>query len=261
MTRIAITTRTSPSRYDTSRIYVIGDDGIGSHESIEGHGSQGMSPLIFPESEFRRASYIGFKGQELKIPLRFALISSSVDLSLDDLTPMVGTATVIDPVVFPGGVKTVQDQLLWLMEYVWAPGMDRQSWIYIEDTGVYDRTNNAALITGANQVDPCVVFSPLHGLANGDVVLIQGVEGMTELNDRWYIVSAATPNTIALLDLDSNTIDATGYAAWTAGGTVGTSPPGLPCVIESVRHRMSPRFSIDRKMDFELNLVAGGNLI
>lgn len=75
------------------------------------------------------------------------------------------------------------------------------------------------VITGATNANPVVVTSVAHGKSNGDLVLIAAVGGMTELNGRYFTLSAVAANTFALQDEDGVDVDGTAYAAYTAGGT------------------------------------------
>ncbi len=80
-------------------------------------------------------------------------------------------------------------------------------------------------ITGISQADPGVVTMASSPFSNGDIVIIEGVVGMTEVNydftaSKIYIVASDTATTFALTDLDGNNIDTTGFTAWSSGGTV-----------------------------------------
>lgn len=57
--------------------------------------------------------------------------------------------------------------------------------------------------------------------ANGDVMFLSDISGMTQLNGRYVKVANvnAGANTFELNDLNGVAIDTTGYGAWTAGGT------------------------------------------
>lgn len=84
-------------------------------------------------------------------------------------------------------------------------------------------TSTAQNITGISQTDPAVVtYSGSDTYANGDEVYITGVVGMTEVNNKFYRVANvnAGANTFEITDTDGNDIDATGYTAWSSGGTV-----------------------------------------
>lgn len=72
----------------------------------------------------------------------------------------------------------------------------------------------APVITAITQANPAVVSDASHGLVDGQVVLISGVVGMTELNGKRFIIEELTSGTFSLLGVDS-----TGYGAYTSGGT------------------------------------------
>ncbi len=57
-------------------------------------------------------------------------------------------------------------------------------------------------ITGATKTNPVVVTAPGHGFSNGNVVLITGEGGMSELNGRPFVVAGATSNTFQLSGVD-----------------------------------------------------------
>ncbi len=70
-------------------------------------------------------------------------------------------------------------------------------------------------ITAITNANPAVVTSNAHGLANGEIIQIQDVVGMTQLNNHVFTVSAVTANTFALLAENSS-----GYTAYVSGGIV-----------------------------------------
>jgi hypothetical protein len=73
------------------------------------------------------------------------------------------------------------------------------------------------VITGITKADPAVVSSAAHGLAIGDIVRIANVVGMTEVNQREFVVRAVpTAGSFSLLGCDS-----TGYTAYSSGGVWG----------------------------------------
>ena len=76
-------------------------------------------------------------------------------------------------------------------------------------------------ISGATQADPVVITtSSAHGLNNEDEVLITDVVGMTELNNKRFLVANKTSTTFELQDKDGNDIDGSGFTAYTSGGTI-----------------------------------------
>lgn len=77
----------------------------------------------------------------------------------------------------------------------------------------------AGTITGITQANPAVVTtSAAHDLTDGDIVKILDVVGMTEVNDRTFVVANKTATTFELTGEDS-----TGHTAWSSGGTVEMS--------------------------------------
>lgn len=89
----------------------------------------------------------------------------------------------------------------------------------------------AKTITGITQAAPGVITSVAHGYANGDIVLLV-IDGMTQLNNRAYVVQGITTDTFQLQGPDGATgVDTTDYDAFTAGSaykiTLGTSITGV----------------------------------
>lgn len=78
-------------------------------------------------------------------------------------------------------------------------------------------------ITAVTAADPAVVTSTAHGLSNGDEVYVTAVAGMTQLNGRNFLIANVTANTFELQTLDGVDVDASGYTAYTSGGTA--TPP------------------------------------
>ncbi|SIO58411.1 ubiquitin-activating E1 FCCH domain-containing protein [Paraburkholderia phenazinium] len=74
-------------------------------------------------------------------------------------------------------------------------------------------------ITGISQANPGVVSDPGHGYSNGDLVLLQGIVGMTQMNQRFGVVANVTTNTYTLTDMYGNPINTVAYSAYVSGGT------------------------------------------
>ena len=74
-------------------------------------------------------------------------------------------------------------------------------------------------ISGATQANPVVVTTATaHGRANGETVFITGVNvGMTQINNRSFVVGGVTPTTFQLVG--ENGI---GHGAWSGGGQTWT---------------------------------------
>lgn len=77
----------------------------------------------------------------------------------------------------------------------------------------YDADSPGGTITGISKANPAVVTSTAHGLAQGDVVQITGVVGMTEVNNSSFIVNPLNSSTYELIDTDSS-----GYGTYVSGG-------------------------------------------
>lgn len=74
-------------------------------------------------------------------------------------------------------------------------------------------------ILGATKANPCVV-NVVNTLAVGDWVFISGVNGMTQLNGKYFIVHARDATHITLYDLFNQPVDSSAFGTWTSGGTV-----------------------------------------
>jgi hypothetical protein len=70
------------------------------------------------------------------------------------------------------------------------------------------------VITGITAANPPVVSSTAHGYANGDLVFIDSVAGMTQVNKRLFVVANQAANTFELKGIDGSA-----YSAYTSGGT------------------------------------------
>ena len=83
---------------------------------------------------------------------------------------------------------------------------------FYKDGGLLTEASQS--ITAVTQANPAVVTITSHTFTNGDRVLISGVAGMTELNNREFTVANTTANTFELSGIDSTAFD-----AYTSGGT------------------------------------------
>lgn len=73
-------------------------------------------------------------------------------------------------------------------------------------------TDTISAITKAN---PAVATETAHGRVTGDVIKILSAVGMTEVNDRVFIIERIDVNSYRLVDTDS-----TSYGTYTGGGKV-----------------------------------------
>ena len=91
----------------------------------------------------------------------------------------------------------------------------------LKNIGVYPRLPYAD-ITAATKTNPVVITAPGHDLSSGTNVVIDGVNGMTQLNNNSYYVWVVNTTTFKLYsDINLNVpVDGTGYGVWTSSGTV-----------------------------------------
>lgn len=82
-------------------------------------------------------------------------------------------------------------------------------------------TLTGTTITGLTKANPGVVTAVAHGLSNGHRVIITGVGGMVEVNNREFLVAGVTANTFQLTHAQTGAnINTTAYTTFTSGGTV-----------------------------------------
>lgn len=113
-------------------------------------------------------------------------------------------------------------------------------------------TVNISAITKAN---PGVVTTAAHTFLDGETVKIASVTGMTEVNDKYFIVKNPTSTTLELYALQSGgvvsgdgggtsaqPVDTTGYTTYVSGGTVtrtstatGTLAPGTTTTLTATK--------------------------
>lgn len=74
-------------------------------------------------------------------------------------------------------------------------------------------------ITGITKANPAVV-SVVNTYSVGDVVYISSVSGMTQVNGRYFKISARAGGTITLADLNGTAVNSSSYSNWSSGGTV-----------------------------------------
>ena len=79
-------------------------------------------------------------------------------------------------------------------------------------------TGVSKTITAVTQASPGVITSSSHGFTNGDEIVIASVVGMTELNNKSFLVANVTTNTFTLTDLFGVAINTTSFSAYTSGG-------------------------------------------
>ena len=80
----------------------------------------------------------------------------------------------------------------------------------ITDIGI-DLTGPQRSISKASRKRPVEITSRGHGFANGDVVWVSGVGGMTQINNRAFVVAGRSNNSFELNDQNGNRIDGRNY--------------------------------------------------
>ncbi|MER9248398.1 ubiquitin-activating E1 FCCH domain-containing protein [Mesorhizobium sp. M0590] len=94
-------------------------------------------------------------------------------------------------------------------------------------TDEWGARGSAIAITGITRANPAVVTAPSHDLSNGDVVRIDGVEGMTQVNKLTFTVINVTTDGFELSGLDSSI-----YRDYSSGGKLA---PGVRMKTASVK--------------------------
>jgi hypothetical protein len=133
-----------------------------------------------------------------------------------------------DPVVLIPFQYNVEQSyvLLFGPGYIW----------FLKDQGIITHPANG--ITNITQDNPAVVSSAGHGFSNGARIIITGVVGMTEVNNRQFVVSNVTTDEFELTGIDS-----TNYDAYDSGGSaaeiVELTTPYLADEIETITFAQS----------------------
>lgn len=94
---------------------------------------------------------------------------------------------------------------------------------------VYDN-GDQNVIAGATEADPCVITyttanytgGDLDAVADGDIIEITGVGGMTELNTNFYLINNINTGakTFELQTLAGVDVDSQAYTTYTSGGVM-----------------------------------------
>ncbi|HVZ63335.1 MAG TPA: ubiquitin-activating E1 FCCH domain-containing protein, partial [Lacunisphaera sp.] len=82
-------------------------------------------------------------------------------------------------------------------------------------------TNGSASIKAVTKANPGVVTTTAaHGFADGNIVYISGVKGMTELNGNTYMVKNPTSTTFQLYTTAGVKVNTSGYTTYSKNGTI-----------------------------------------
>lgn len=78
----------------------------------------------------------------------------------------------------------------------------------------YAGRETAKTITGATQANPCAITAVAHGYSTGDEVFISGIVGMTQINNRTFVITKTGADTFTLDGENS-----TAHTAYSSGGS------------------------------------------
>lgn len=82
-------------------------------------------------------------------------------------------------------------------------------------------TETPVAVSGMTNANPALLSTLLpHGFSDGDEVFVSGVQGMTQVDSRFFLVSASTPTAFQILDSFGDTVDARAYGVYAGGGQV-----------------------------------------
>lgn len=90
-------------------------------------------------------------------------------------------------------------------------------------SGKYTGGGKASLvisINGVTSANPAVVTANAHGFTTGQEVYLSGVQGLTSLNGRFFLVNVLNANQFTLTDIFGTVISTLGQPAYTTGGVV-----------------------------------------
>jgi hypothetical protein len=88
-----------------------------------------------------------------------------------------------------------------------------------KDGGQVLDTSSTGTVSAATKANPCVITDTSHGYADGDEIFISGVVGMTELNNRNFLVASKTTHTYQITNLAGTAINSTAYTTLSGSGT------------------------------------------
>jgi hypothetical protein len=85
---------------------------------------------------------------------------------------------------------------------------------------VLNLTGTQITLSAATKARPVVVTVNNHGFSNGDVVWVTGVGGMTQLNNKAYVVTNKSTNGFELYTTAGGRVDGRNYSNFTGNGKV-----------------------------------------
>jgi hypothetical protein len=73
-------------------------------------------------------------------------------------------------------------------------------------------------ITGVTQGTTTILTAPGHTYVDGDWVLLTGIGGTVQLNDRYFVIESISGSQLTVFDTYGNPVDSTNYGTYTSGG-------------------------------------------
>jgi len=156
-------------------------------------------------------------------------------LTLDSPIAITG-ATAADPVVvtavahgFSDGDEVDIEGIDWTTQYDSSENQTNPDQLNGRRYHVVDKTTDTITLAEANlegyitaitQANPGVVTADAHGLADGDIVVLADIAGMTEANNNIYKVANKTTNTFELNTAADANVNTSGFTAYTNGGHI-----------------------------------------
>ena len=96
---------------------------------------------------------------------------------------------------------------------------------------------------------PKLTIGAGHGLLKGDLVVVAGIGGMTQLNGVWTVLN--TGSNYVILD-----VDASGFDAYTSGGTVGNTAATITDKLRSgFRRTVGPIPRADPSAEYQIRIT------
>jgi len=126
-------------------------------------------------------------------------------------------------------------------------------------------TEGQRLIIAITQANPGVVSITGHGLVDGDIIALHGVEGMIEANDTIFKVANSTADTFELNTVGDATVNTTGFTTYTNGGSAYNAEDGSEFKVYvsagNVRKTVTFVFALNHLEGEEVVVLSDGNVV
>lgn len=132
------------------------------------------------------------------------------------LSSRMGTKYILQAYKSSTAVRLIPFQASTTVGYVLEFG-DQYIRFFFNGAPILEASRAIDSITQAN---PGVITDVGHTYSNGDWIFIENVVGMTQLNNRYFIVTGVAGNNFSLTDLFGVLVNTTTYGAYVSGGTM-----------------------------------------